>query len=87
MSAIIAHGTVLRGCVAEGLRLIFTPIGVEDDEDTQEGGCGLSRAFLLQVSVSALGLAGEEVEDHRPSLIEPVVMRHGCPAIEYHRKA
>ena len=45
------------------------------------------RHIFARTTLSALGLAGEEVEDHRPSLIEPVVMRHGCPAIEYHRKA
>jgi hypothetical protein len=33
MSDVSAHGTVLRDCVAEGLRFIFTPIGVEDDEE------------------------------------------------------
>jgi putrescine transport system substrate-binding protein len=36
MSAISAHGTVLRDCVAEGLRFIFTPIGVEDDEEPKD---------------------------------------------------
>jgi hypothetical protein len=45
------------------------------------------RHIFALTTLSALGLAGEEIEDHRPSLIEPVVMRHGCPAIEYHRKA
>ena len=36
-----ARGTVLRDCVAEGLRFIFTPDGVEDDEETRdnEGSC------------------------------------------------
>jgi hypothetical protein len=36
LSAISAHGTVLRDCVAEGLRFIFTPIGVEDDEEPKD---------------------------------------------------
>ena len=31
LSAISTLGTVWRDCVAEGLRLIFTPVGVEDD--------------------------------------------------------
>ena len=41
LSDVSAHGTVLRDCVVEGLRFIFTPIGVEDDEDTRddEGAC------------------------------------------------
>ena len=36
LSAISAHGTVLHDCVVEGLRLIFTPIGVEDDEEPKD---------------------------------------------------
>ncbi len=36
MSAISAHGTVLRDCVVEGLRFIFTTIGVEDDEEPKD---------------------------------------------------
>ena len=36
MSAIRADGTVLRDCVVEGLRFIFTPIGVEDDEEPKD---------------------------------------------------
>ena len=41
VSDVSAHGTVLRDCVAEGLRFIFTPDGVEDDEETRdnEGPC------------------------------------------------
>ena len=41
LSAISAHGTVWGDCVAEGLRLIFTPDGFEDDEETRdhEGTC------------------------------------------------
>ena len=31
LSAISTLGTVWRDCVAEGLRLIFIPVGVEDD--------------------------------------------------------
>jgi hypothetical protein len=33
LSAFSAHGTVRPDCVAEGLRLIFIPYGVEDDEE------------------------------------------------------
>ena len=33
LSAISTLGTVWRDCVAEGLRLIFIPVGVEDDEE------------------------------------------------------
>ena len=36
MSAFSAHGTVWRDSVAEGLRLIFTPIGAEDDKETRD---------------------------------------------------
>ena len=36
VSAISAHGTVLRDCVVEGLRLIFTRVGVEDDEEPKD---------------------------------------------------
>ena len=45
MSDVSAHGTVLRDCVVEGLRFIFTPIGVEDDEETRddEGACRAGR--------------------------------------------
>ena len=41
LSDVSAHGTVLRDCVVEGLRLIFTLDGVEDDEETRddEGTC------------------------------------------------
>jgi putative oxidoreductase len=41
VSAISAYGTVWHDCVAEGLRLILTPHGVEDDEETRncEGAC------------------------------------------------
>ena len=35
MSAISAQRTVYHDCVVEGLRLIFTPVGVEDDEKTR----------------------------------------------------
>jgi hypothetical protein len=31
LSDVSTHGTVLRDCVVEGLWLIFTPIGAEDD--------------------------------------------------------
>ncbi len=50
LSAISAHGTVLHDCVAEGLRLIFTPIGVEDDEETRddEGACQAGREGYLR---------------------------------------
>jgi len=45
VSDVSAHGTVLRDCVVECLRLIFTPIGVEDDEETRddEGACRAGR--------------------------------------------
>ena len=45
LSDVSAHGTVLRDCVVEGLRFIFTPIGVEDDEETRddEGACRAGR--------------------------------------------
>ena len=45
VSDVSAHGTVLRDCVAEGLRLIFTPDGVEDDEETRDnkGPCRAGR--------------------------------------------
>ena len=36
LSDVRAHGTVLRDCVVEGLRFIFTPIGVEDDEEPKD---------------------------------------------------
>ena len=36
LSDVSAHGTVLRDCVVEGLRFIFTPIGVEDDEEPKD---------------------------------------------------
>jgi hypothetical protein len=36
LSDVSACGTVLRDCVAEGLRLIFTPIGVEDDKEPND---------------------------------------------------
>ena len=36
MSAISTLGTVWRDCVAEGLRLIFIPVGVEDDEEPKD---------------------------------------------------
>ena len=36
VSDAIARGTVLRDCVAEGLRFIFTPDGVEDDEEPKD---------------------------------------------------
>ena len=40
-AAINTYGTVQRVCVAEALRLILTPHGVEDDEETRhdEGPC------------------------------------------------
>ena len=36
-----AHGTFSHDCIVEYLRLIFTPVGVEDDEKTynDEGAC------------------------------------------------
>lgn len=37
--------------------------------------------ILAPGSGSALGLAGEKVQDQRPGLIRPAVMRHGRPAI------
>ena len=45
LSDVSARGTVLRDCVVEGLRFIFTPIGVEDDEETRddEGACRAGR--------------------------------------------
>ena len=45
LSDVSAHGTVLRDCVVEGLRLIFTRVGVEDDEETHddEGACRAGR--------------------------------------------
>jgi hypothetical protein len=45
VSDVSARGTVLRDCVAEGLRLIFIPVGVEDDEETRndEGACRAGR--------------------------------------------
>ena len=45
VSDVSAHGTVLRDCVVECLRLIFTAIGVEDDEETHddEGACRAGR--------------------------------------------
>ena len=36
LSAISTLGTVWRDCVAEGLRLIFIPVGVEDDEEPKD---------------------------------------------------
>jgi hypothetical protein len=36
VSDVSAHGTVWRDCIAEDLRLIFTPNGVEDDEETRD---------------------------------------------------
>ncbi|MFM1862143.1 MAG: hypothetical protein RLZ26_665, partial [Pseudomonadota bacterium] len=36
MSAISAYGTVWHVCLAEGFRLILTPHGVEDDEETRD---------------------------------------------------
>ncbi len=36
VSAISTLGTVWRDCVAEGLRLIFIPVGVEDDEEPKD---------------------------------------------------
>ena len=36
MSAISTLGTVWRDCLAEGLRLIFIPVGVEDDEEPKD---------------------------------------------------
>jgi len=36
LSDVSTHGTVLRDCVAEGLRLIFTRVGVEDDEEPKD---------------------------------------------------
>ena len=36
LSDVSAHGTVLRDCVVEGLRLIFTPMGVGDDEELKD---------------------------------------------------
>ena len=45
VSDVSAHGTVLRDCVVECLRFIFTPIGVEDDAETRddEGACRAGR--------------------------------------------
>jgi len=41
LSAVSTHGTVWPNCVVEGLWLILTPVGVEDDEETRddEGPC------------------------------------------------
>jgi len=41
LSDVSAHGTLLRDFLSEVLRLIFTLIGVEDDEETRqdEGPC------------------------------------------------
>ena len=36
VSAISTLGTVWRDCLAEGLRLIFIPVGVEDDEEPKD---------------------------------------------------
>ncbi|MCB5412383.1 ATP-dependent Clp protease proteolytic subunit, partial [Pseudogemmobacter faecipullorum] len=36
VSAISTLGTVWRDCVAEALRLIFIPVGVEDDEEPKD---------------------------------------------------
>src|SRR5690606_13808703 len=36
LSAISTLGTVWRDCLAEGLRLIFIPVGVEDDEEPKD---------------------------------------------------
>jgi hypothetical protein len=42
LSAIIAHGTVWRDCIAEGLRLIQTPHGGGDEKELrdEDGACG-----------------------------------------------
>ena len=36
LSDVSAHGTVLLDCVVEGSWLIFTPVGVEDDEEPKD---------------------------------------------------
>jgi hypothetical protein len=62
LSAISAHGTVWADCIAEGLRLILTLDGVEDDEETcdDEGPCRAGREGYPACDAQVAFVRGED---------------------------
>ena len=56
MSDVRAHGTFYHDCVVECLPLIFIPVGVEDDEETNddEGTCRAGRKGYLRQTYARL---------------------------------
>ncbi len=64
LSAISTHGTVWHACVAEGLQHIFTPVGVEDDEETreEEGPCRAGREGNSACDAQAAFVGREDLD-------------------------
>jgi len=69
----------LRDCVAEGLRLIFTPIGVEDDKETHddEGACRAGRERYPACDAQVAFVRGE----YPDRFVWPLWRRQHCRAL------